>query len=113
MLAFYPKDFQGKPHLLSELEAYRQIFECQTFLTIGLGGGSYVECDKVSSGPIKVGPLSAGYNIVNEAYVFCDSADDNRRLTATDIAVAAGLASVGKQEAIKDLDKNFGQVCNG
>ncbi|KAL3860781.1 hypothetical protein ACJMK2_010851 [Sinanodonta woodiana] len=68
-------------------------------ISIGLGGGSYVGVKKDETGKIvdvSVGPLSSGYNLQNEAYVFADDGNiSTRKITATDIAVAAGLTKLG------------------
>ena len=73
----------------------RTNFRMPDVLSIGLGGGSYVSLDP----EVKVGPLSAGYNLNNEALVFGSEDDKSksnlRRLTATDIAVAGNLCNIG------------------
>ncbi|KAL4235016.1 hypothetical protein ACF0H5_006654 [Mactra antiquata] len=79
-------------------------FRMPDVVSIGLGGGSYVtECEP--AGAIKVGPRSAGYCIEKEAYVFAEPEHiKDRRLTATDIAVASGIADVGLKSNVKQLD---------
>ena len=60
-------------------------------VSIGLGGGSYVTETRDQQGNpmnVKVGPLSAGLNLLKEARVF--TGDQSGPITATDIAVAAG-----------------------
>ncbi|XP_060073810.1 uncharacterized protein LOC132553569 [Ylistrum balloti] len=69
----------------------RTNFRMPDIKSIGLGGGSYVSVD-----PVRVGPRSAGYNLKNEAIVFGTKSDmKDRRLTATDVAVAAKLCHIG------------------
>jgi N-methylhydantoinase A/oxoprolinase/acetone carboxylase beta subunit len=63
-------------------------------LSVGLGGGSLVEADGSS-----IGPLSVGHRITTEALVF-----GGNTLTATDVAVAAGLVELGDGEAVNALD---------
>ena len=63
-------------------------------LSIGLGGGSIIQ-----ENPIKVGPQSVGFELTQKSQVFGGSV-----LTATDIAVAGGLASVGTQDHISNID---------
>ncbi|XP_050418266.2 uncharacterized protein LOC126831681 isoform X1 [Patella vulgata] len=89
----------------------RTNFRMPDVLSIGLGGGSYVEpCynDDKTVKHVSVGPLSAGYNLQNEAFIF--SSRDNRslrNLTASDIAVAAGMASLGDPTSVGDLSKEL------
>ncbi len=47
-----------------------------------------------TSDPVRVGPLSVGYRLTSDALVF-----GGTRLTATDIAVAAGLIDIGDRPA--------------
>src|SRR5262249_13388290 len=54
-------------------------------VSIGLGGGSLVSPDGMT-----IGPRSVGYRLIEEALVF-----GGNRLTATEVAVAAGLAEIG------------------
>ena len=81
----------------------RTNFRMPDVLSIGLGGGSYVYLDP----EIKVGPLSAGYNLKNEALVFASEDDRHkntvRRLTATDIAVAGNLCDIGRSRNVSHL----------
>ena len=81
-----------------KIAGIRTNFRMPDVISIGLGGGSYV---KSELNKVKVGPLSAGYRIPNEAYVFAEDGDlTDRLMTATDIAVAAGLAEVGNPENV-------------
>jgi len=73
----------------------RTNFRMPDVLSFGLGGGSHVRTD-----PLQVGPQSVGYEITSRALVF-GGAD----LTATDIAVAAGLADVGDRDRVRHLDR--------
>ncbi|MBV9559375.1 MAG: hydantoinase/oxoprolinase family protein, partial [Bradyrhizobium sp.] len=70
-------------------------FRMPDLLSIGLGGGSHVEQD-----PARVGPVSVGYRLTSEALVF-----GGTRLTATDIAVAAGLVEIGDRAHVASLPK--------
>jgi N-methylhydantoinase A/oxoprolinase/acetone carboxylase beta subunit len=72
----------------------RTNFRMPDVLSFGLGGGSHVKTD-----PLQVGPQSVGYEITTRALVFGGS-----DLTATDIAVAAGLADIGDRSRVADLD---------
>lgn len=81
-----------------EIGGVRTNFRMPDILVLGLGGGSLVRKDK----SITVGPDSVGYRIVEEALVF-----GGNKLTATDIAVAAGHASIGDAENVSGLDAEF------
>lgn len=75
----------------------RTNFRMPDVLSIGIGGGSIVDTDTG-----EVGPESVGYRLTTEALVFGGST-----LTATDIAVAAGRASVGDAALVAHLDPAF------
>src|SRR5207244_6781947 len=77
--------FPREANSVIEIGGVRTLFRMPDLLSIGLGGGSHVEKE-----PVRVGPLSVGYRLTAEALVF-----GGTRLTATDIAVAAGLVEVG------------------
>lgn len=84
----------------------RTNFRMPDVRSVGLGGGSYVT--KTPQGQTQVGPLSAGFNLQREALVFGSpeaNADVNsgRWLTATDVAVAAGMMELGDRSLVRDL----------
>ena len=93
-------------HASSEVKigGIRTNFRMPDVISIGLGGGSYVTH---KGNKVKIGPTSAGYNIVKEAMVFADKGTEmgDRSITATDIAVAAGLAQVGNKENVNSIPK--------
>ncbi len=76
----------------------RTNFRMPDLISIGLGGGSIVN---FSNNGVTVGPQSVGYKIINEALVFGGST-----LTATDIAVAEGLAIIGDKSKVRHIDKH-------
>jgi len=78
----------------------RTNFRMPDVLSFGLGGGSHVKAD-----PLQVGPQSVGYEITERALVFGGS-----DLTATDIAVAAGLADIGDAARVQHLDQTLVQA---
>ena len=83
----------------------RTNFRMPDVISIGLGGGSYV---KQVQNKVKVGPRSAGFNIVNEAFVFAKEGNlQGREITATDIAVAAGITEVGDVQNVKSITKEI------
>ena len=84
----------------------RTNFQMPDILSIGLGGGSYVTCSS-SPNQTKVGPRSAGYNIINEALVFGPEVELERCVTATDVAVASGVCDIGNKDNVKHLDSQL------
>jgi|TARA_B100000959_G_scaffold97926_1_gene103643 N-methylhydantoinase A/oxoprolinase/acetone carboxylase beta subunit len=88
---------QGFPRVAAtavSIGGVRTNFRMPDTLSIGLGGGSIIQ-----ENPIKVGPQSVGFELTQKAQVFGGSV-----LTATDIAVAGGLASVGNQDYVSNID---------
>lgn len=81
-----------------EIGGVRTNFRMPDVYSFGLGGGSLVGADHVSA-PITIGPQSVGYELTTQALVF-----GGRTLTATDVAVAAGLAIVGPLYFGYDID---------
>lgn len=77
----------------------RTNFRMPDVLSIGLGGGSRV---RHADCAITVGPDSVGFALRSEALVF-----GGPTLTATDVAVAAGMAKVGDADAVKHLDRHL------
>lgn len=69
--------------------------------SIGLGGGSVVGADLCD-----IGPASVGYRIHTEALVY-----GGATTTATDIAVAAGLAVLGDPGRVRHLDPEGVRRC--
>ena len=73
----------------------RSNFRMPDLISIGLGGGSLVRDLDATS----VGPDSLGFHLTTDALVF-----GGDTLSATDIAVAAGLADVGDAGLVAHLD---------
>ncbi|MEV7283442.1 hydantoinase/oxoprolinase family protein [Streptomyces sp. NPDC093252] len=69
-------------------------FRMPDVLSVAIGGGSEVSADGRT-----VGPASVGHRLTERALVF-----GGDRLTATDLAVAAGLADIGDASLVKGLD---------
>jgi len=78
----------------------RTLFRMPDLLSIALGGGSVVERD-----PLAVGPKSVGYRLTCEALVF-----GGDTLTATDAAVAAGIAEIGDTRAVAGLPRDLARA---
>ena len=89
--------FPREANAVVEVGGVRTLFRMPHLLSIGLGGGSHVDED-----PVRVGPLSVGYRLTTDALVFGGS-----RLTATDIAVAAGLIDIGDRSRVAKLPKRL------
>ena len=72
----------------------RTNFRMPDVYSFGLGGGSHVQVE-----PLRIGPQSVGYAITSRARIF-----GGDTLTATDVAVAAGLAAIGDRTRVAELD---------
>jgi N-methylhydantoinase A/oxoprolinase/acetone carboxylase beta subunit len=75
-----------------EIGGVRTNFRMPDVLSLGIGGGSHVD-------GAEVGPRSVGYELTSRALVFGGDV-----LTATDLAVAAGLAEIGDPERVAGID---------
>lgn len=80
-----------------EIGGVRTNFRMPDLISIGLGGGSIV---RDGDGGVRIGPDSVGFRIREEALVFGGDA-----LTATDVAVAAGMADLGDAAAVTGIDQ--------
>ncbi|MFQ6001654.1 MAG: hydantoinase/oxoprolinase N-terminal domain-containing protein [Anaerolineae bacterium] len=87
--------FPREASLAVEIGGVRTNFRMPDVLSFGLGGGSIISTD-----PLRIGPQSVGYELTTKALVFGGSV-----LTATDVAVAGGLADIGDPGAVKGLDE--------
>lgn len=72
----------------------RTNFRMPDVVSIGLGGGGLV-----ADGGATIGPISVGFRLPQEAHIF-----GGDTLTATDIAAASGLATLGDPAHVADLD---------
>src|SRR6202047_1308359 len=93
------RGFPREANSVVEVGGVRTLFRMPDLLSIGLGGGSLVSADGIS-----VGPKSVGYRLIEEGLVF-----GGHTVTATDVAVAAGLARIGDNRAVADLPRNLVQ----
>lgn len=80
-----------------EVGGVRTLFRMPDLLSVGLGGGSIVDAARR-----RVGPDSVGYRLTRQARVFGGST-----LTATDVAVSAGLVELGDASAVSSLDSGL------
>src|SRR5215467_13681762 len=85
--------FPREANNVVEIGGVRTLFRMPDLLSIGLGGGSLV-----ARAPLSVGPRSVGYRLVEQGLVFGGS-----ELTATDVAVAAGLIDLGDRRKVAAL----------
>jgi N-methylhydantoinase A/oxoprolinase/acetone carboxylase beta subunit len=85
--------FPREANTVVEVGGVRTLFRMPDLLSLGLGGGSLVADDGR-----RVGPRSVGYRLVDEGRVFGGST-----LTATDVAVAAGLIDLGDRRRVADV----------
>lgn len=72
-------------------------FRVPDVYSFGLGGGSLVQ-----QAPLVIGPKSVGFRLREKAICF-----GGDTLTATDIAVAAGLVDLGDPSRLRHLDRGF------
>jgi N-methylhydantoinase A/oxoprolinase/acetone carboxylase beta subunit len=93
------RGFPREANSVVEVGGVRTLFRMPDLLSIGLGGGSLVSADGIS-----VGPKSVGYRLIDEGLVF-----GGNTMTATDVAVAAGLAEIGDKRAVADLPRDLVQ----
>jgi N-methylhydantoinase A/oxoprolinase/acetone carboxylase beta subunit len=90
--------FPREASVAVEVGGVRTNFRMPDVYSIGLGGGSLVDLETM-----RVGPQSVGYRLTQDALVFGGST-----LTASDIAVAAGIVDFGEAGRVADLEP--GQV---
>ncbi|MFZ0214313.1 MAG: hydantoinase/oxoprolinase family protein [Candidatus Dormiibacterota bacterium] len=88
--------FPREASVAVDVGGVRTNFRMPDVLAYGLGGGSLVV---EGAAGIRVGPQSVGYEITERARCF-----GGEELTATDLAVAAGLAEIGDPARVRGLD---------
>lgn len=86
--------FPREASVAVDIGGVRTNFRMPDVASFGLGGGSLVKTD-----PLRIGPQSVGYRLTEQALVF-----GGETLTATDIAVAAGVAEIGDPALVRHLD---------
>lgn len=89
------RGFPRQSSVTVDLSGVRTNFRMPDVVSTGIGGGSIVRAND----EVTVGPESVGYRITEEALVFGGST-----LTATDVAVAAGLTEVGDPSLVASVD---------
>ena len=93
-IGFLVNGFPRQANNVVQIGGVRTLFRMPDLLSVGLGGGTCVRED-----PLEIGPDSVGYRLTEEALVF-----GGETRTASDIAVAAGMASFGDASQARDLD---------
>ena len=86
--------FPRESNIVIEVGGIRSNFRMPDILAVGLGGGSIV-----TDGGKTIGPRSVGHRLVTEGLVF-----GGQTLTATDVVVASGAASVGDATKVAGVD---------
>lgn len=76
-----------------EIGGVKTNFRMPDLIAVGIGGGSIVR----DGADVTVGPDSVGYELTEEAQVF-----GGDTITATDVAVAAGMATIGTVDPTLD-----------
>jgi N-methylhydantoinase A/oxoprolinase/acetone carboxylase beta subunit len=91
--------FPREANNVVEIGGVRTLFRMPDVLSLGLGGGSVVlNASRVQSDPLGIGPTSVGFRLTEQALVFGGDV-----LTATDVAVAAGLIDLGDRKRVAAL----------
>ncbi len=89
--------FPREANSVVEIGGVRTLFRMPDLESIALGGGSLV-----SDNPLTIGPRSVGYQLASRGMVF-----GGGDLTATDVAVAGGLISLGDPARVAGLDRDL------
>ncbi|MFC1662334.1 hydantoinase/oxoprolinase N-terminal domain-containing protein [Gemmatimonadota bacterium] len=87
--------FPREANTVVEVGGVRTLFRMPDLLSLGLGGGTLVDWATRS-----IGPHSVGFRLTEESLVFGGDA-----LTATDVAVAAGRATIGEVDRVARVDR--------
>lgn len=95
------KGFPRMAGIAVEVGGVRTNFRMPDVHCIGLGGGSHVDLAALA-----IGPRSVGYRLYDKALVF-----GGDTLTASDIAVAAGIADFGEKSRVAHLDPADVDAC--
>ena len=90
--------FPREASIAVEIGEVRTNFRMPDVFSFGLGGGSLVR----ENGELKIGPESVGYELTSKALCFAGDT-----LTATDIAVAGGLADIGDRSRVAGLSPDL------
>jgi N-methylhydantoinase A/oxoprolinase/acetone carboxylase beta subunit len=89
--------FPREANNVVEVGGVRTLFRMPDLLSLALGGGSLV-----TDAPLRIGPVSVGYQLTERALVFGGS-----ELTLTDVAVATGLLDLGDRRRVSGLSADL------
>lgn len=106
--ALLPSGFPRQAPGFVELGGVRTAFSMPEVVTVGLGGGSKVTVDAARPDSVSVGPGSVGHLLGEQSRVF-----GGPTLTATDVAVAAGMASLGDAKLIDGVPRTTVDLARG
>ncbi|MGH3838988.1 MAG: hydantoinase/oxoprolinase family protein [Pseudonocardiaceae bacterium] len=90
--------FPRQASVAVDIGGVRTNFRMPDVSSFGLGGGSLVRHQP----ELTIGPDSVGYELTNRALVF-----GGNTVTATDLAVAGDLATIGDRERVTGLDSSL------
>jgi N-methylhydantoinase A/oxoprolinase/acetone carboxylase beta subunit len=93
------KGFPRPAAMVVEIGGVRTNFRMPDVYSFGLGGGSVVTPE-----PLCIGPQSVGYALTSNSLAFGGTI-----LTASDLGIAAGLASFGEPQRLSRLDRTLVQ----
>ena len=82
-----------------DVAGVRTNFRMPDVFSTALGGGSLIK-----QNPLTIGPESVGFKLAGEAMVF-----GGGQMTATDIAVANGMAEVGDRRLVSNIERSFAE----
>ncbi|KHO00423.1 uncharacterized protein MAM_01201 [Metarhizium album ARSEF 1941] len=102
--ALLPSGFPRQAPGFVEVAGVRTAFSIPEVVSIGLGGGSKVMFDPECPESVLVGPASVGHELLSQSKIF-----GGPTLTATDIAVAEGKASLGDASLVEDVAPDLRQ----
>jgi len=88
--------FPREANRVVEVGGVRTLFRMPDLLSLGLGGGSLVDVERRT-----IGPRSVGYRLTSDALVFGGSV-----LTATDVGVRAGMATIGDASQVQSIQED-------
>ena len=106
------RGFPRESSIAVDIGGVRTNFRMPDILAIALGGGTRLHLDPDSYGSdclsahqFKLGPDSVGYRLQSDSYLF-----GGQTLTASDIAVAAGMADFGDASLLPELHASVVQA---
>lgn len=95
--------FPREANAVVQVGGVRTLFRMPDLLSIGLGGGSHVEAGP--DGAIRIGPRSVGFRLPQLSRIF-----GGPQLTASDIAVRAGLLALGDAGRVAGIEDGFARA---